>query len=136
MKKTLVLVCLVMLSMQIFAQHFKSMSRSERMMSKSRERRRAGFIFLGAGAASTAAGLWLFDNGLKTDDPSSIVGFYMVAAGGCSMGISIPFFISAHHTRKKALSLSMKTENTSLLYKTGFSRQYYPALALQIPLGR
>ena len=135
MKKMLVLVCLVVLSAQIFAQRCTSMTRAERMMSKSRERRTAGYIFLGAGAATTAAGLLLFDKGLKSDDPSSIGGFYMVVAGTCSMGVSIPFFISARHTRKKALSLSMKAENTSLLYKSGFSRQYYPALVLHIPVG-
>jgi hypothetical protein len=136
MKKALVLVCMVMLSLQIFAQHFKSMSRSERMMSKSRERRTSGYIFLGAGAATFGTGLWLFDSGLKTNEGSSVAGFFMVAASICSMSASIPFFISAHNTRKKALLMSMKTENTSLLHKNGFSRQYYPALVLRIPLGR
>jgi hypothetical protein len=105
-------------------------------MSKSRDKRTAAFIFLGGGAAVTAGGLLLFNSGLNNGDGKSVLGFFMTGVGIGSMGVSIPFFIGAHKARKRAMSMSMKKENTSLLYKSGFSRQFYPALVLQIPLGR
>lgn len=136
MKKTLVPVCLIMISMQVFSQHFVSKNRYERLMSKSREKKTAAFILLGGGAAFTAGGALLFNNGLANGDGKSVLGFFMTGVGIGSMCTSIPFFIGAHKARKRAMSMSMKTENTSLLYKNAFSGQFYPALVLQIPLGR
>ena len=51
MKKALVFVSMVMLSLQIFAQQPAPKSRYERLMSKSRGKSTAAFIFLGVGAA-------------------------------------------------------------------------------------
>ncbi len=135
MRKALVLLYMVIMSLQIFAQHFTSKSRYGRLMSKSREKRTAAFIFLGGGAAVTTGGVLLFNSGLENREGKSVLGFFLTGIGIGSMCTSIPFFVGAHKNRKSAMSMSMKTENTSLLYKNGFSRHFYPALLLQIPLG-
>ncbi len=136
MKNALLLICMVFMSIPIFAQHFTSKSRYERLMSKSREKKTAAFICLGGGAAATAAGLLLFNSGLNNNDGQSVLGFFLTGIGIGSMSTSIPLFILAHRNRKNAMSMSMKTENAAILYKNGFSRQFYPVLQLQIPLGR
>lgn len=136
MKNVLVFVVMTLISIQIFAQHFTSKSRYDRMMSKSRERRTTAFILLDGGAVVTAGGALLFNSGLSNGDGKSVLVFFLTGVGIGSMSASIPFFAGAHRARKKAISMSIKTESTSLLYKSGFSRQFYPALTVQIPFSR
>ena len=120
-------------------------------MQRGNRKERAGIILLCSGAAVTAGGTILIIDGvhrnnrngdyngngeLNAGEAEVVLGALVTVLGVGSMSASIPFFVGAHRSRKKAMAISLKTENASLLYKTAFSRQVYPALTFHIPLGK
>ncbi len=128
-------------------------SRKDEYMAKSIRKQRAGVIFLSIGAVATAGGIIVitdgsrkyhdynqngnYYNGTYNDGSLEIVaGAALTVVGVGLMCGSIPFFVGAHRSRMKAMALSLKTERATLVYKTAFSRQSFPALSLSIPLGR
>jgi len=54
--------------------------------------------------------------------------------GTLSMLSSIPFFISSHHNKKKAASLSFKNEMVPGIYKSSLVYNRIPSLALKLKL--
>ena len=151
--KTLIFIALLTgLSLSVFSQRItpnKNNSRYDEYMEKSRRKKTAGIIFLSSGAALTAGGTALIIDGINrnersgsgTDELSSgeveaVVGVLVTIVGVGAMCGSIPFFVGAHRSRAKAMSLSLKTETLPQLYKSSFSRLPYPALSVRIPIGR
>ena len=151
MKNGLILALLLIFTSSLSAQ-LVAKTRYERLMESSHRRQTAGFIFLGGGAGMTAAGLYLYADGtrknrnevstasgltgLSTGETEQVLGVVLTGLGVGSMCTSIPFFIGAHQKRKKALSLSLKTESAASLYKLNLYNQLYPALAMKISLGK
>lgn len=137
------LVCLSLLSQNNTSdnqyRYGKYMRRSHRQMT-------AGIIFLSSGAAVTAGGIALIVDGNRRnnnnqyssegDGLEQALGIVTTVMGAGFMGGSIPFFIGARKSRERAMSFSFKAESTTLPYKSAFSMQKFPALALHIPLGR
>ncbi|MEO5682914.1 MAG: hypothetical protein ABIQ88_09745 [Chitinophagaceae bacterium] len=149
MKKAVFFLLLTIFSVSIFAQRITPDTRYDKLMSKSKKKQTAGFIFLGTGAALTAGGIFLIADGanknnndynnsygLSEGEAEQVLGVLLTGVGIGGMCGSIPFFVGANRSKKKAMAIAVKTENTSMLYKASFSRQFYPVLALQIPLGR
>ncbi|MFT3931979.1 MAG: hypothetical protein QM726_00065 [Chitinophagaceae bacterium] len=152
MKKIVVLSCLLLIALTSFCQQNSVNARYEKLMRKSHQKQTAGFIFLGAGAAVAGGGIYMIIDGnrrhnnyinnggygdyLSDGNGEMIVGVFTTILGTGAMCGSIPFFVGAHRAKQRAMSLSLKSERSSFLYKTSVSNQYYPALALHIPLGR
>ena len=152
MKNLVPVLLLLMFSTSVFSQVIapdKSYSRRDEYMQKSKRKQRAGVIFLSVGAGLTAGGTALIVDGINRNNRSgngndelssgeveAVVGVFVTAIGVGFMCGSIPFFVGAHRSRAKALSLSLKTEHAPSYYKSSYTRQLYPALALRIPIGR
>ena len=150
MKKGYILLLLTVLSNALFSQVLTNSGRYDKLMKSSARRQTGGIIFLAGGAALAGGGLLLikdgvnqqdsYDNtngiGLSKGENEQVLGVILTGVGIGCMGTSIPFFIGAHKARRKAMRISLKTENASLLYKTNLLRRSYTALAFSIPLGR
>jgi hypothetical protein len=151
MKNPIFTVVLLVFSLSLFSQKItpNTYSRHDDYMQRSRKKQTAGIIFLSSGAALTAGGTALIIDGvnrnkrsgsgydeLSTGEVEAVIGGLVAFIGLGAMCGSIPFFVGAHRSRVKAMSLSLKTENAPQLYKSSFSRQPYPALAFRIPLGK
>ena len=149
MKSAAILSCMLIFSLSVFSQQLTPDIRYERLMKKSRHKQTGGIIFLSVGAAVTAGGILMiadgvhrhsnnnnYDIGFSDGEAEQIAGVLVTGLGIGSMCTSIPFFVGAHRARKKAMAISLKKEGVSLLYKSGFSTHFYPALAVRIPLGR
>ena len=151
MKSLIFTIVLIVFSLSLFSQRIEpnTYSRHDDYMQRSRRKQRAGIIFLSGGAALTAGGTALIIDGvnrnkrngngygeLNTGEVEAIVGGLITFIGVGAMCGSIPFFVGAHRSRVKAMSVSLKTESAPQLYKSSFSRQPYPALAFRIPLGK
>jgi len=148
-KGCLLLLSLIVLSFSLFSQVNPTASRYDKLMKSSARKRSAGIAFLTGGAVLAGGGILLikdgvnkqdnydpYSTGLSQGESEQALGVILTGIGLGCMGGSIPFFVGAHRSAKKAMRLSMKTESSSLLYKTNFLRRSYPAIALTIPLGR
>ena len=153
MKNAIAAAFALALSIPLFSQRNtpNTYSRHDDYMQRSNRKERAGIILLSSGAAVTAGGTILIIDGvnrnnrngdyngngeLNAGEAEVVLGALVTVLGVASMSASIPFFVGAHRSRKKAMDISLKTENAPLLYKTAFARQMYPALAFHIPLGK
>jgi len=113
-------------------------------LQKSKNRKKVAWIMLGGGATLILTGIiipkgevvnggiWVPDyqkefknDGIKGD-------FYFF--GTLSMLGSIPFFISSHHNKKKAMSLSFKNKTVPQLTKNSFMYRAVPSFSLKISL--
>jgi hypothetical protein len=153
MKNVMVAVLILFFSLPLFSQRYTpgTYSRYDDYMHRSRRKETAGIILLSTGAAVTAGGTILIIDGvnrnnrsdgyngngdLNTGEAEIVLGALVTVMGVASMSTSIPFFVGAHRSRMKAMTIALKTENTPALYNAPFSGQRYPALSFHIPLGR
>jgi hypothetical protein len=151
MKSIFAAVLLMACSLPLFSQKIEpgTYSRRDDYLLKSQRRQRAGIILVSAGAIVTAGSTLLIidgvnrnqrddygNNELNGGDAEIVIGVLGTFIGVGSMGASIPFFVGAHRSRKKALGISFKAETAPLYFKTAIARQAFPALAFRIPLGK
>lgn len=152
MKNLFFVILLLAFTGSVFSQVItprNNYSRRDEYLQKSKRKQRAGIAFLSVGAGLTAGGTALIIDGinrnkrsgtgndeLSSGEVEAVIGVFVTVVGVGFMCGSIPFFVGAHRSRAKAMSISLKTENAPSWYRASYSRQLYPALALQIPLGR
>lgn len=155
MKNAIILFCMIIFSASVFSQRInqnQNQYRYDKLMRSAKRKQTAGIIFLSGGAVVAGGGILLVTDGVRkhnnynngyygydygTDgEVEEIAGVLATIIGVGFMAGSIPFFVGAHRSRSKAMSLSFKSESAPLLFKTALSRQMYPALALHIPIGR
>jgi hypothetical protein len=149
MKKIIVFTLLLTVSINSFSQQTKpSLNLTKQSyLKKSKKQRTAAWIMLGGGFTLAVTGFTVsVVNGLGdafassvTDDNSSSgssidAGSVVFTTGAVAMLGSIPFFITAHKNKKKAMSLSIKNETTPQLLKQGFVHRSVPSLTLKISL--
>jgi len=151
MKSIFAAVLLMACSLPLFSQKIEpgTYSRRDDYLLKSQRKQRAGIILLSAGAAVTVGSTLLIIDGVNRNqrsdygngelnggDAEIVIGVLGTFIGLGSMGASIPFFVGAHRSRKKALGISLKRETAPLYFKTTVTRQAFPALCFQIALGK
>lgn len=114
-------------------------------LKKSKNQKKAAWIFLGSGFAVSAAGLMVSTIGVAEEFTGVFTGqeskkfetgaviFYI---GVAAMLTSIPLFVTASKNKKKAagISVSFKLDNRSLVKQRVMMKSTYPAIALKIPL--
>ena len=111
-------------------------------LQKSKNQENTGWILLGFGTATLAAGgVMAITTGnadlAHTSSPgykSSDAYIYVLAAGAALDISSIPFFISASKNRKLAAQLSISNQNIYLLQQNTVTVRYAPALTIKICL--
>ena len=114
-------------------------------LQKSAARKETAWGFLAGGAVLNIIGLatfpknyaivsiWGDGNSPSTASKATTSGV-MLLIGSASMLASIPFFISAHHNRKKAISVTIDTQQMHGLKKTNLYTVSYPALTMKLTL--
>jgi len=135
MKKLTICFFLLLLTIVSFGQStaVKPDLSYDQYMKKSVRQNKLGWILLGGGIGVSTASILLATQIYVNNEAT----FVLVGIGVCMFTItsplSIPFFISAHHNKKKAMSLSIKNETTFVLYKLFFPARI-PSVSLKINL--
>jgi hypothetical protein len=107
-------------------------------LNKSKNQKTAAWILLGAGTAFAVVGVIGFESTWDDSDSDSysttdIFGF-VLTAGIISDLVSIPFFISSHHNKKHASSLSFGTQSLTSRSIKSMCQSIYPSLTLKFNL--
>lgn len=147
MKKIILFSLLLLLSAETFSQQTKSplILTKQNNLKKSKIRKTVANIFLGTGASGVLASFLIpkgdlveiscstclvYDKYYKNDIIRGTLG----GVGVLLMLTSIPIYIAAHHSKKKALRLSFKNEKIPQLQKNNFALKSVPSLTLRISL--
>jgi uncharacterized membrane protein YiaA len=129
MKKISVLVLLTTISICSFSQvkdePVKPMLKAD-YLKKSRNQKITAWVLFGTGAIVNIVGI------TKVDEPESPLGYFI--AGSAIMLSSIPFTVMAHKNKKKALSVTINTQQLHQLKSSNLLTVIYPALTMKIGL--
>ena len=142
-----VLFCFIALglSCSVFCQRTDSIPYvlKDDLLKKSHTQKKTAVILLTAGAAFIATSLlipegaseglqldpiFLLTEKHKNDDIKAIFG----VIGTLSAVASIPFFSAASKSKKKAMSLSLKSDAAPQLYKNSLVKTSYPAISCKL----
>ena len=142
MKKQILLLLFVMLTINVFGQSYKRdlPEKKEYFLEKSKKQRTAAWIMLGGGTLLCASGYVFFIyEGLQGDGIYSTrakLSLLMFYGGGGAMIGSIPLFIAA--ARNKGIGMyataGLKIETNMSLVQPNFVKASYPAVSLKISL--
>jgi hypothetical protein len=119
-------------------------------LNKSKNQRTTGWILLGAGTATALVGLigaatstnemfgellvaWDTEAAAKASSKGDTYAFIMLIGIAADL-VSIPFFISASHNKKKASTLSFSNQTIYFPLDKSYCRNLYPSLTLRIKL--
>ena len=147
MRKQTIILLLLVISINALSQQpdsLKTFTGSD-YLKKSKNQKKAAWIFLGSGFAVSAAGLIVSTIGVAEEFTGVFTGqeskkfetgaaiFYI---GVAAMLTSIPFFVIASKDKKRAagISASFKFDNRLLVTQAVMMKSTYPAIALKIPL--
>ena len=148
MKKVLFIciVCLCATALQTNAQMRDTMLTkhdhkvdADLLLQKSKNKKKVAWIMAGGGATLLLTGIIIprgeiIPNFFFPDYKNDGIKISFLLTGTLSMLGSIPFFISSHHNKKKAASLSFKNETTPQLQNSSFVYRTVPSLTLKISL--
>jgi hypothetical protein len=147
MKKITISVLMLIIAIATFSQQTKSSLglTKEDYLQKSNNKKKVAWIMLGGGATLVLTGI-IIPKGELTNDGCLFCPEYkkeykndgikgsLAFTGTLSMLGSIPFFISSHHNKKKAASLSFKNEMVPGIYKSSLVYNSIPSLDLKFKL--
>lgn len=108
----------------------------ESYLNKSKNQRKVAWILLGAGTALAVVGGIGFDSTWDDSDSYSttdIFGF-VLTAGIIADLVSIPFFISSHHNKKHASTLSFGNQSITSPSGKSMYQRIYPSLTFKFDL--
>ena len=151
--KKIIFICLVSLSataLQTNAQMRDTMLTkhnhkvdADLLLQKSKNKKKVGWIMAGGGATLLLTGI-IIPRGEIIPNNSILlilpeykndgIKFSFLLTGTLSMLGSIPFFISSHHNKKKAASLSFKNEPVQQINKSSMVYGNIPSLTLKFKL--
>ncbi len=146
MKKFLLTLTLLFFVFNLFSQSKTSVGLSkDDYIKKSKNQKKVGWILLGGGAALVATGLiipqgesegidicpvTLLCEEYKNDEIKAAFGL----TGFVSMLSSVPFFVASGKNKRRAVSVSLKTEKAAYLNNYSLVRNSFPALRIKINL--
>ncbi len=104
-------------------------------LQKSKNQKTAAWILLGGGVGISVLGLTQINvAGSNSGTVNNTTGTAILATGVVASLTSIPFFVASQKNKKKALSLSFKTEKMQQLIHAGYVNKYVPSLNFTIGL--
>lgn len=130
MKKTLVVLMLVTLSIWSFAQ--KPTADKPDYLKRSKNQQKIATIVLLSGPVLIVSPL-IFA-GLKIRGDGGDIAYYAMIAGFLTLPASITIFIIASGNQKKAVKLGFRNEKIPLLTSQAFTYHSVPSLTLKISL--
>ncbi len=147
MKKIIIYTLLLVLPAASFSQQTTNNAPPVKIdyLKKSKNQKTAAWVLLGGGLGLTIAGVAIGANEVANDfvtiivtgeQQSSSTGAVMILAGGATMLGSIPLFISGAKNKGRAMSASagLKMEKSTMIQRSTFVQNSYPALSLKISL--
>ena len=135
MKKNILFFLLLTMSVTSFCQQTNPAPTliKQDYLKKSRNQKTAAWCLLGGGVFAFGLGS-IQPDFLKGAEKSGAPQIMVMLTGMVSMGVSVPFFISAAKNKKKAMSLSFKNETLPQIYKSRLVYNNIPSLTLKINL--
>ena len=142
MKKITISVMMLIIATATFSQQTKSSIdlTKEDYLRKNNNKKKVAWIMAGGGTTLILTGIIIprgeivHEGFLGPDYKNDGIKGTFYLCGTLSMLGSIPFFISSHHNKKKAASLSFKNETVPGIYKSNFVYNRVPSLALRFKL--
>lgn len=137
MKKATVIITVNMLT-SLFC--FSQSSQKSNYIQKSKNQKTAAWVLLGTGAAIDIVGVIVYPKNLgilgntQSELSRERTASILLIAGSATMLSSIPFFISGHINKKKALQVAVNTQQLQQLKKGNLYTFNYPALTLRLKL--
>ncbi len=108
---------------------------NNKYLQKSKNQKLAAWVLLGGGIGVSVIGLTQINvAGSDNVSVNNTPGTVLLATGLAASLTSIPLFIASQKNKKKALALSIKTENMQLLSKNNFTGITVTSLTLNIKL--
>lgn len=135
MKKLTVCFFLLLLTLVSFGQStaVKPDLSYDRYMKKSVRQNKLGWILLGGGIALSVITILVASQIKEGGEATAVFVYLGTGLVIITTPVSIPFFFSAHHNKKKAMNLSIKNETAFVPYKLSFPAGV-PSVSLKINL--
>ena len=147
MKKMIICAVLHIMAIHAFSQQTTPSTplTREDYLQKSKNQKAAGWVLLGGGALIDIIGiatfpkdyvyidLWGEGNSSSTESKANTSGVLLLV-GSSAMLASIPFFISSHVNRKRAIKLTVDTQQLRTIKNSSMYTTNYPALTMKISL--
>jgi hypothetical protein len=135
MKNLLILLILFSLCFPAFGQKAEPSQMQLDLIRKSDKQYKAGWIFLGTGAALSLAAIAIptnydYNDGSSNNTAITILGW----TGFLAIGTSIPFFLSAGQNARLAAKLSLESQALIQPIPIPGQTNRIPSLSLKIPL--
>jgi hypothetical protein len=134
MKKTLVLLTLMLFIVKGFSQAVSSASFSkEDYLQKSKKQKTTGWVFLSTGIALTIIGVIGFETSDDDFNDNSTNTYGALIAGGSIIALgSIPFFISSGSNIRKAATLTLNYQPILIPNRDCLVQSSQPSLSVTI----
>lgn len=116
---------------------FSQSAEKNNYLQKSKNQKTVAWVLLGTGAVIDIIGIATYPGGVllsPSEKQREKTAIWLIAAGSATMLASIPFFVSAHKNKKKALSVTINTQQFRQLNKSKLYAVNYPALTLKVRL--
>ena len=142
-KKLVLILLMGMFMTRAFSQVADSLPTKTDYLQKYQNRKAAGWMLLGGGMLMTIIGsatyeirpICIFCNESQLPPPpDNTLASALMLTGLSAMIGSIPFFISAHHQKKIAASLSIDNQSIKTFYQNTVVTRSQPVLKLKIDL--
>jgi hypothetical protein len=132
MKKIIICVLILIAAHNGFSQQSKSSQTLTRpdYLKKSKNQKIAAFTTLGTGVVLITAGVLTFGNTETKGEQETI----MIISGLVVSAVSIPFFISSHNNKKKAMAVSFKSQALPQVSNGSFVYKQIPSISFKINL--
>jgi hypothetical protein len=137
MKRIVIVVCAnILMAVNCYSQS----DEKGNYLQKSKNKKILAWSLLGGGAVVDIIGIVSFPKGYNifgntgSTESKANTSFTVIGIGTLSMLASIPFFISAHKNKKKALTVSIDTQQLQQLKNNNRYAVNYPAITMKIRL--
>lgn len=140
--KIVIILFFIISSHHVFAQSLQWQNQQDSLLLKSKKQKTAGWIVMGTGIGLTVAGVIVntkeafgtLDGFSGEANYESATGKILLITGIAVIGTGTYLLITAHKTKKRAMSLSLNTDAVLLPAAGGWGYQFQPCIKLTIPL--
>lgn len=127
----------MMNALGVQAQNVADTSLKATLLQRSKNQKSTGWIFLGLGGATFIGGVIIqaTEGSRPSDAVVDLTGSAVAVVGALVMVGSLSFFHSAKKNKRKAMAITLDTEQIMIPEKMGSYTHYQPVLSLKIPIG-